>query len=348
MKQIRFGCNEVLVTSYDEKKLKVFYIGYDLGECRLEDFTEIVMDSLVDFAFGYHTGILKKYNRRDLKEAAKSLYSIKAIRDYKEKNIDQNKVLDDDDILDKDEQSYQKRGEFGELILHIILRDFFDTAPLLSKIHFKDSDGMTVHGFDSVHIGPDLLRKGQLSLFLGESKLYSRKDEKAGEKGVKDLVDDIKNHFNVEFFKRECLLIAKKIDGYKSLDTYVDHNTKDAYEKFLNFKNEYMRKLKDMSDGKIKLDDFVSSITVPLICTYQSPIFKEDVSDGSDEFKKALDIEVRKLKNKLDDELSKLTKKPGQIDYQQQLNIVLILLPIPSKKQLITKLHTKLWNQQNA
>jgi hypothetical protein len=30
------------------------------------------------------------------------------------------------------------RGEFGELILHLLLRDFHDTVPLLSKIYFKD------------------------------------------------------------------------------------------------------------------------------------------------------------------------------------------------------------------
>ena len=35
-------------------------------------------------------------------------------------------------------EKYKKRGEFGELILHLILRDFFETVPLLSKIYFKD------------------------------------------------------------------------------------------------------------------------------------------------------------------------------------------------------------------
>jgi hypothetical protein len=30
------------------------------------------------------------------------------------------------------------------------------------------------------------------------------------------------------------------------------------------------------------------------------------------------------------------------------LNIVLMLFPVPSKKELVKKLHTKLYNQQNS
>ncbi|WP_330558188.1 Hachiman antiphage defense system protein HamA [Acutalibacter sp. 1XD8-33] len=34
-----------------------------------------------------------------------------------------------------------RRGEFGELILHLLLRDFKNTIPLISKVYFKDSIG---------------------------------------------------------------------------------------------------------------------------------------------------------------------------------------------------------------
>ena len=349
MKQIEFGCKDVLITNIEEEKLKVFYIGFDLGQYQLEEFTDVIMDSLVDFAFGYHTGILKSYKRKDLKEAAKSLYSIKTFEDYKKAYIDKGKVLDEADILDKYDQIYNKRGEFGELILHLILRDYLGTAPLLSKVHFKDSDGMTIHGFDSIHVGPDLSEDSTtgLSLYLGESKLYYRKDGKAGMHGVKDLVDDIKNHFDVPFLKREFVLIAKKKDGYKSLDEYEDQNTKIAYETFLNTKNDYMERLQSIGEGKEKLQSFISSITVPLICTYESNIFKSHLDDDSENFANDLSLEVVRLKEILDEELSQLPTEAGQIE-KNKLNIILILLPIPSKKELLTTLHTKLWNQQNA
>lgn len=62
----------------------------------------------------------------------------------------------EDNISDK----YLRRGEFGELILHSVLKYYFETFPLIAKIYFKDSYGHAVHGFDSIHIQPKLIRSG--------------------------------------------------------------------------------------------------------------------------------------------------------------------------------------------
>ncbi|MFP9084234.1 Hachiman antiphage defense system protein HamA, partial [Enterococcus faecalis] len=68
-------------------------------------------------------------------------------------------------IDDKIDNKYLRRGEFGELFLHSILKYLFNTNPLIAKIHFKDSFGHAVHGFDSIHINTD-----SMTLWLGESK----------------------------------------------------------------------------------------------------------------------------------------------------------------------------------
>jgi len=47
---------------------------------------------------------------------------------------------------------YARRGEFGELFLHAIAKDFFGAQPAVSKIYYKDSRNDTVKGFDCVHI----------------------------------------------------------------------------------------------------------------------------------------------------------------------------------------------------
>ena len=36
-------------------------------------------------------------------------------------------------------EKYQTRGEFGELILHLLLRDFHNTIPFNFKMYFKDA-----------------------------------------------------------------------------------------------------------------------------------------------------------------------------------------------------------------
>ena len=132
-----FRAREVLVHNISESRLKTFYIGFDLGVCRTEAFSDILMDAVVDFAFGYHTGILKTYDRRKLIEAAKSIYKIDSFSDVKWTYLDKDSIIDDTDL--KAEDKIKKRGEFGELILHVLLRDYFNSVPLVSKIYFRFS-----------------------------------------------------------------------------------------------------------------------------------------------------------------------------------------------------------------
>ncbi len=47
---------------------------------------------------------------------------------------------------------FKKRGEFGERLLHIAVRQVFGSIPAISKIYYKDSVNATVKGFDRVHI----------------------------------------------------------------------------------------------------------------------------------------------------------------------------------------------------
>jgi Domain of unknown function (DUF1837). len=340
-----FGLSNVLEAQIVEPQLKCFYIGYDMGMCRIDDFTDVLMDVIVDFAFGYHTGILKTYNRRLLKEAAKSIYGIKEYCDVKWTYVNNDSELNDDDI--KAEDKILKRGEFGELILHTVLRDYFNSVPLLSKIYFKDSDGPTVHGFDCVHIGPDLTNNNKYSLFLGESKIYNRKDGTAGSKGITDLVGDIKAHFSRDFLIRECVIVSKKKDSFKQLQEYCDANTKTEYELFLEKKINWYGFLENVNAGKNKLEDLLNSVTVPLICTYQSDLFSGNKTDAHPDFEAEYKAEAESLFAKFTKELAN-AKREVNIPETSRINILLILLPIPSKKDLIKKLHQKLYNQQNA
>ena len=280
-----------------------------------------------------------------LKEAAKAIYKISAYSGAKKIYLDDDSQIHDCELTP--ENKYLKRGEFGEMILHLILRDFFDSIPLVSKIHFKDTDNAVIHGFDIVHIGKDPNNDEQTTLFLGESKIYSRKDNKAGERGITDLIDDIKAHFKTDFFLREIALIAKKRDAYTSVENYADANTKLEYEDFLNKKNYWFDVFTEVENGQKKLQDFFNSITIPLICTYQSTIFDGIIDEANPDFIKAFQEETALLKSSFQKMLNKIVDEAGQ-PKKTKLNIVLVLFPIPNKKQLITALHNKLNSQQNA
>jgi hypothetical protein len=159
---------------------------------------------------------------------------------------------------------FKKRGEFGELILHLLLRDFHDTIPLVSKIFFKDSIDMAVHGFDAVQITDDGKTK---KLWLGESKLY-----KVGKKGVEELVKDLKNHVNGDFLRKEFQLLYKKLP-----DQIPDI--------------EYWRNL---MDKHTRLDEIFDTLVIPMVCTYSSDLFKNH-NDATKAFFRDFDSECRYL-----------------------------------------------------
>ncbi|MYD74906.1 MAG: DUF1837 domain-containing protein [Gammaproteobacteria bacterium] len=102
-------------------------VGYELGSWRRDQFAEHVLEWIPEFALswseadGLHAGNATQLIRR----AAQRVYST---------------------------DTYAKRGEFGELFLHIAIRQVFQTIPAVSKIYFKDTPNDVVKGFDCVHV----------------------------------------------------------------------------------------------------------------------------------------------------------------------------------------------------
>jgi hypothetical protein len=198
--------------------LKAYHICFDQNQFRLQPLVDVIRNVIPEFSLGYHCGDhipLTEIVER-LKEAAETVYLT---------------------------EKYQTRGEFGELILHLLLRDFRETIPLISKIYFKDSHNVPAHGFDGVQISINGTEK---KLWLGESKLY-----KSGSAGIKDLAGDIEKHVNADYLRREFSLISKKLPN----------SVPDI---------EHWRNLMDKHQ---KLDVIFSSIVIPMVCTYNSKLF---------------------------------------------------------------------------
>lgn len=222
-----FKSEKVIDEIISEATLKVYNVGFEMKQFRLKPLVDVICRVIPEFSFGYHEGLsvphIDMYEK--FQEAAEIIYQ-----------------------TDK----YKKRGEFGELILHLLLRDFHKTIPLISKIYFKDSHDMAVHGFDAVQITDDGVNK---KLWLGESKLY-----KTGIDGVKDLIEDLKKHLNADFLRREFQLLYKKLPN----------QIKDV---------QYWR---DLMDKHTKLEEIFSNIVIPMVCTYSSEVFKthDEASKG--------------------------------------------------------------------
>jgi hypothetical protein len=102
-------------------------------------------------------------------------------------------------------EKYQRRGEIGELLLHIACRQIFNTVPVICKLVYKSSYNDTVKGFDLVHMIPADNPLGA-EIWLGESKFYL--DPQAA---IKEAVKSVIEHLDPKFLKQEKALIADKI-----------------------------------------------------------------------------------------------------------------------------------------
>lgn len=254
-----------------------------------------------EFAFGRHLG--ETTNNTEivsvLSEAAKAVYDIDVFQKVRDIYLTQGSQINDM-VADR----YLRRGEFGELILHLLLRDFHETIPLLSKIYFRDSFGAPVHGFDAVHIQPD-----NKSLWLGEAKLYTD-----GKRGVEALIEDIKTHILSDYLNNEFAIITRKIKGDNSI------SEKDYWI--------------DLMQSSTKLKDQLSSITLPLLCVYESNLFSLYNDENVQQFILDFDNEIALLQSYFNNKNDHMLKN--------QLNIVLLLFPVRSKKELVARLHHNL------
>ena len=161
-----FGAEKVITEHISNADLKAYFVGFEFGKYNYDSLVEKIISAIVDFSFGFHEGILNKYTIKEIKKAACMVYKIELFDPVNNPNHqekypsthktkpNQLKYKDEDEFYEK---KYANRGEFGELILHLLLRDFLNTLPLVSKIYAKNSSGIPAHGFDSVHIGQSLI-----------------------------------------------------------------------------------------------------------------------------------------------------------------------------------------------
>jgi hypothetical protein len=280
MSKLPFKSDLVLEEVIGDSTLRAYSAGFDQNEFRLKPLVDVIAEVIPEFALGYHSGssIPIPEVRSKLKEAATRVYTT---------------------------ENYKKRGEFGELILHLLLRDYFGSIPLVSKIWFKDTDNAVVHGFDGVHV---VNNDAENQLWLGESKLYAD-----GKAGVKELAKDLVKHLENDYLRREFSLIATKLPEQ---DPDI----------------EYWR---GVLHEHARLEDILDKVVIPMVCTYSSDLYKSH-SNNNQEFLDDFRAECVELHQTF------LGKK---ID--TEVDVILLLLPVPSKPELTEELDKRLKSMQS-
>jgi len=212
--------------------------GYELKEWRRKQLAGNLIKWLPEFALTYsELSSLSAHNAADLlAKAARSVY-----------------------LSDK----YKKRGEIGELLLHVICREVFSTYPAITKYFYKDSANNTVKGFDSVHV---VVTQTGLELWLGESKFYEEVD-----KAINAAVKDLKAHTERDYMRAEFVTVRNMLDPSWP----------------------HAEKLKRLISPNVSLDTIFDAICIPVLLTYNSNVIMSH-TEVSAAFVKAFKEEVSK------------------------------------------------------
>jgi hypothetical protein len=208
------------IVIHDPQKLRGLSgvsISFEMGVWRSEQFSKYLFRFLPEFALSYseRQKINDQTSVEQLQRAAELVYTTK---------------------------KFENRGEFGELILHALIRQLFHSNPAISKIYYKDSHNSTVKGFDAVHI---VQAKDSFELWLGEAKFYEDVNDAIGA-----VVGELKKHSDVDYLRREFALITNKID-----DTW-----------------EHSEKLRLLLNPDVSLDKIFDRVCIPVLLTYESEI----------------------------------------------------------------------------
>ena len=195
-------------------------VGYERRSWRDDQLVDHIMEWLPEFALSNLQN--EKINATNaiqyIRQAAKNIYS---------------------------SEKFKSRGEFGEILLHIAMRQGFHSIPAISKIYYKTADNDTVKGFDAVHV---VENDDELELWLGEVKFY--KDINSA---IRDVVEELELHTESNYLRREFSLITNKID--------------DEWK--------HSEKLKLLLDNNRSLDEIFNRACLPVLLTYDSSTVNE-------------------------------------------------------------------------
>ncbi|MEX3775667.1 DUF1837 domain-containing protein [Pseudomonas sp. MYb118] len=257
--------------------------GFERGEWRSDQFADHVIEWLPEFALSYsEINEIGHHNAlRLIKRAAKIVY---------------------------DTAKYGSRGEFGEVLLHIAIRQVYQTLPAINKIYYKSSVNETVKGFDAVHV---VKKESGLELWVGETKFYNTVS-----KAIYDVSKEIIEHLETDYLKSEFILIRNKIDP----------QWPEATE------------LKELLHENTSLDKVFERACIPVLLTYDSKVVSEGGADK--EYEKNIQNEVAEAYTSMRSKLNE--QYLARFSTALPITVHVILIPLKEKKELVSALDKRL------
>lgn len=197
-----------------------YHLNYESGVYREDDLVKIIRGAMPHFAL-----TPDEYSRLKDQDEIDEMYRLAFSRISKAKK--------------------EKKGDYGELLLFLLLQAFYRTERLVTKVRLRSSVKDQIKGFDCAHFTVD--GSGGVTLWLGEVKFY-----KSFSSALNDVVEEIIAHTQGEYLKNEFSILCPNVEfnkDVKVLDSVIE-----------------------MLDGTVTLDDV--RIVIPALITYETSIIK--------------------------------------------------------------------------
>lgn len=150
-------------------------------------------------------------------------------------------------------------------------------------------------------------------LWLGETKFYTK-----GKQGVDALIDDLNKHFKHDYLKEQFIIIGHSI-----------------------IKNPETEKWIAKISAAQRLDEKFKMIRIPLLCIYEDCIS----SDIIDAINSSQDYKTKYLKHV--SEMKEYFDTNNTFPNRDKVQIILLLLPVQSKKRIVSDILSRIYNMQN-
>jgi len=154
-----------------------------------------------------------------------------------------------------------KKGDYGELLLYLIMTVYYDAPKFVTKVRLRSSVGMQINGFDCAHF---TIEDEEPILWLGESKFHQ-----SFSTALTDSFKSLNEHCKILYTSNEISILKPNIEINKELE-----------DDFVKLKSVFAGK----SIDKIKF-------RIPVLLTYDSDTVKKN-EDINDKFKNDLENEL--------------------------------------------------------
>jgi hypothetical protein len=138
----------------------------------------------------------------------------------------------------------EKKGDYGELLLFLILEVFYPARKLVTKVRLRSSFGDEIKGFDCAHFSFD--ENDELCLWLGEAKFHQ-----SFSSAITKAADTINEHISNKTLKDEISILEGN-------NIEIDEEIREKVENYLN--------------SGISLDKM--KFKIPTLLTYDSSVVK--------------------------------------------------------------------------